>query len=199
MHQAPGEGGSLLTLWSTAPGLLCVTEWAVALPPLPPARSASCLIRKLKAQQCPSILKRAEQNGEDLFSLSGTSAQALCFVPSAYSSPPSAKHTQCILLLRLAWHKPKASTPRCSALPTPLGLRQAHWRARIPNFSLLFRPPLQDCALVWALGRIRPFSVWGLFCRASSLPHSTVLSSSPARQNHKEPHFLSASFLLSGF
>lgn len=180
---------------------LALCDWVGCNPSpnSPPARSASCLIRKLTAQLCHNILKRTGQNGEGSLHLSGTNAQALRFVPADYSSPPPAKHTQCVPLFRLAWHKPRASTPRCSVLPTPWGLRQAHRRARIPNFSLLFRPPLQDCALVWALGRIRLFSVWGLFCRANSLPHSTVLSSSPDRQNHKEPHFLSASFLPSGF
>jgi hypothetical protein len=148
---------------------LAFSVWPHRRQPLPrasPARSGSCLTRKLEAQLC--ILKSSELSW---FVNSGTGAQALSIALSPNSPPtssPAHKHP----VTQTAWHRPKASTSRCSLLPAPLGLWQALCRARIPNFTLLFRPPLQDCAPVWSLGRTRPFSVWGLFCRANSLPPS---------------------------
>ena len=48
-----------------------------------------------------------------------------------------------------------------------------------------------------ALGRMRPFSVWGPVCKANPINSAVPPPPAPARLNHKEPDFLLASFFLS--
>lgn len=151
-------------------------------------------MRKLQAQLC--ILKSSELRG---FVNSGTGAQVLSIVLAPNSSPTSSPaHTSILLLRQLGTGlRPRLPDVLCSP---PL------WAHDRPSVELGFLispffsgPPLQDCAPVWALGRTRvPFLSGG--CSADptpSLPHSAAKFSSPARQNHNQANFLSASSLLS--
>lgn len=64
-----------------------------------------------------------------------------------------------------------------------------------PFFSGLHSKTVPQFGLLEEQG---PFLSWGCSAEPTpSLPHSAVLSSSPARQNHNQANFLSASFLLS--
>lgn len=145
---------------------LCVTARTADPPPqASPARSASCLIGKLEAQLC--ILKSSELRG---FVNSGPGAQVLIFVLSPNSSPTSSPAHIGILLVRQLGTGLRPRLPDVLHSP-PL------WAQDRPSVELGFLispffsgPPLQDCAPVWALRRTRPFSVWGLFRRANSLP-----------------------------